>query len=201
MTITDDHWLDSAVRDEILGGGPLNSRHCVVQHFTAGASAKSSIAAMRERNVSAHLVIDRDGTIFQCRPFNRTCSHAGASRWVDPKTGKKYFQLNSFSLGIEIANAGNDDGALSWARKQPGFQSIKAKHRNGGPEVEWEVFYEKQLNAVLAVTRLLVTRYNLDDITGHDCIAPERKDDPGPAFPMLKVREACGFKGLPVVHT
>jgi N-acetyl-anhydromuramyl-L-alanine amidase AmpD len=44
-----------------------------------------------------------------------------------------------------------------------------------------------------------VGRYSLDDITGHDCIAPERKLEPGPAFPMVPLREARGFKGLPAV--
>ena len=43
-------------------------------------------------------------------------------------------------------------------------------------------------------------KVNLDDITGHDCIAPERRNDPGPAFPMQELRELCGFSGLPEVH-
>jgi N-acetylmuramoyl-L-alanine amidase len=50
------------------------------------------------------------------------------------------------------------------------------------------------------VAKVLVACYQLDDITGHDCIAPERKDDPGPAFPMAELRAACGFTGLPAVH-
>jgi len=200
MNVREDHWLDEAIRDVIEGGAEMAVRRCVVEHFTAGATAKSSIEAMRDRGLSAHLVIDRDGKIFQCRPFNRTCAHAGSSRWKDPKSGELFRGLNSCSIGIEIANAGNDDGALSWARRQPGFQSIHARHRNGGREVEWEVYPEAQMNAVIAVTKALVARYNLDDVTGHDCIAPERKDDPGPAFPMREVRELCGFSGLPTVH-
>lgn len=200
MTITDDHWLEGAIRDRIAGGVPLKVRRCVVQHFTSGASAKSSIQAMRERGVSAHLVIDRDGTIYQCRPFNLTAGHAGKSRWVDPGTGKKYEDVNLCSIGIEIANAGDDEGALSWARKQPGFASIRAIHRNGGSEREWEAFQAVQMAAVKQVTKALVERYRLDDVTSHDAISPERKNDPGPAFPMQEVREFCGFTGLPVVN-
>lgn len=200
MKIGDDHWLEEIERDPIASSRPMLVRRCVVEHFTAGATGRSSIRAMRERGVSAHIVIERDGTIIQCVPFDRKASHAGSSRWRDPRTGILYGTANDYGIGIEIANAGNDDGALSWARKQPGFQSIKARHRNGGPEVEWEVYPQAQLNAVVAVTRALVARYNLDDITGHDCIAPERKDDPGPAFPMQAVREQCGLFGLPVVH-
>jgi N-acetyl-anhydromuramyl-L-alanine amidase AmpD len=199
MNIT-DHFLDDAKRDLIKGGGPMDVRRALVIHFTGGATGASSVEAMRERGLSAHLVVDRDGSVIQCRAFNRVASHAGASRWVDPNTGKRFDGLNSCSIGIEIANAGNDDGALKWARKQPGFDSITAKHRNGGATVEWEKYPKAQLEAVFAISKLLVANYKLDDVTGHDCIAPERKDDPGPAFPMEELRVACGFTGLPVVH-
>jgi N-acetyl-anhydromuramyl-L-alanine amidase AmpD len=50
---------------------------------------------------------------------------------------------------------------------------------------------------------MLVQAYNLDDVTGHDCIAPERKTDPGPAFQkhMANIRAACGIGlSLPMVH-
>ena len=199
MNIT-DHFLDEAKRDLIDGGSPMDVRRALVIHFTGGATAASSVEAMRERGLSAHLVVDRDGSVIQCRAFNRVASHAGASRWADPNTGRRFDGLNSCSIGIEIANAGNDEGALKWARKQPGFSSITAKHRNGGPTVEWEEYSTAQLAAVTEIAKLLVDTYHLDDITGHDCIAPERKDDPGPAFPMEELRKACGFSGLPVVH-
>lgn len=199
MNIT-DHFLDEAKRDLIEGGAPMDVRRALVIHFTGGATAASSVEAMRERSLSAHLVVDRDGSVIQCRAFNRVASHAGASRWVDPNTNKRYEGLNACSIGIEIANAGNDDGALKWARKQPGFASITAKHRNGGKTVEWEEYPAAQLAAVTEIAKLLVETYHLDDVTGHDCIAPERKDDPGPAFPMEELRKACGFSGLPVVH-
>lgn len=199
MNIT-DHFLDEAKRDLIEGGAPMDVRRALVIHFTGGATAASSVEAMRERSLSAHLVVDRDGSVIQCRAFNRVASHAGASRWVDPNTNKRYEGLNACSIGIEIANAGNDEGALKWARKQPGFASITAKHRNGGKTVEWEKYPAAQLEAVTEIAKLLVETYHLDDVTGHDCIAPERKDDPGPAFPMEELRTACGFSGLPVVH-
>lgn len=200
MTISPVHFLIGATKDIIKGGSAMAIRRALVIHFTAGATGKSSIESMRKNGLSAHLVVERSGFIWQCRPFNLTCGHAGVSRWRDPNTGKLYKQANGFSIGIEIANAGNDSGALSWARKQPGFKSIKAKHRNGGKLVEWEAFYEPQLKAIFEASQALVARYNLDDITGHDCIAPERKTDPGPAFDIKALRESCGFAGLPVVH-
>lgn len=205
IIITEDHWIAGAVRVPLPAPHALPIHRYVVEHFTGGATAHSSAEAMRERGVSAHVVVDRDGTILQCVPFNRKAAHAGVSRWRDPKTGTLYSSAkglggNDCAIGIEIANTGSDPGALSWARKQPGFASIQARHRNGGPLQEWEIFYGLQLAAVRAITEALVASYHLDDITGHDCIAPERKDDPGPAFPMQMIREACGFTGLPAVH-
>jgi N-acetyl-anhydromuramyl-L-alanine amidase AmpD len=81
--ISSDHWLDFAIKEKIEGGKEMPVRRCVVIHFTGGHSAKSSIDFWRTpqaKGANAHLVIDRDGTVFQCRPFNRTCGHAGVSR-------------------------------------------------------------------------------------------------------------------------
>jgi len=187
-------------RDRIDGGKPMTIRRAVVLHFTGGASAESSINAMRERGVSAHLVVDRDGTVTQCRPFNVTAGHAGVSRWVDPKTKREYFGCNDFTIGIEMANAGDDEGAQRWAVREAGAKLEQAKHRNESGVRTWEVYPAAQVRAVTAICKALVEKYHLDDITGHDCIAPERKLDPGPCFPMQDVREACGFSGLPEVH-
>jgi N-acetylmuramoyl-L-alanine amidase len=186
-------------RDALPFSRDMPIRRAVVLHFTGGASGASSVEAMGQRKVSAHLVIDRDGSVIQCVPFNKVAAHAGVSRWKDPKTGERYEHCNGFTIGIEIANAGDDEGAQSWARKQ-GANFSEAKHRNGGKEVLWEGFPAAQIAAVIAICKALVSKYNLDDITGHDCIAPERKNDPGPLFPMQQVREACGFNGLPAVH-
>jgi len=190
MNITKDHWIEDVIRKPLPGGSAMNTRRFLVIHFTAGATGESSINFWKSpeaKGASAHLVIERDGTIKQCRPFNVTCGHAGKSSW------KGFTGLNSCSIGIELANAGEDDSALSWARKQPNFASIEARHKNGGPVVEWEKFPAAQLEACEAVSKALVAHYNLDDVVGHDDIAPDRKTDPGPAFPMQSLRKACGF--------
>jgi len=44
------------------------------------------------------------------------------------------------------------------------------------------------LRAVLQVCRLLVATYRIAHILGHEEIAPERKVDPGPAFPLDDLR-------------
>jgi N-acetylmuramoyl-L-alanine amidase len=199
MLITGTDWLDTAKKIQLPSHGPLPIRRLLVVHFTGGASARSSIDAMAVRGVSAHLTIDRDGTIFQSIPFSQIAYHAGKSRWEDPKTGIRYIGLNSYSIGIELANAGADPDAFAWAERLPGFTSITARHQNGGPMTEWENFPPAQIASLFAVAKLLVDHYHLDDITGHDCIAPERKNDPGPAFPMQALRKFSGFSALPKV--
>ena len=201
-----NHILIEAEQQILPGGRPLPIRRCVVIHFTAGATAQSSIDYWKEReqrriDLGAHIIIDRDGKVIQCRAFDKTISHAGVSRWVDPNTGKRYTNLNQWAIGIELANAGNDDRVIKIASRLRGYAgTVQARHRNGGGIQTWEMFPLAQVSACHTVVEQLVKRYNLDDITGHDCIAPERKDDPGPAFPMERIRKELGFKGLPVVH-
>lgn len=191
MKITEDHWLDTAIRKPISGGSEMRVRRFLIMHFTAGATALSSInfwKTSEAKGANAHIVIDRDGTIYQCRPFNRTAGHAGKSFWRDPNTGKGYENLNSCSIGIEFANGGD-----SFPTRFSSLPATRAKHKNGGPMTDWETYPKAQIDAGSALSKLLVERYNLDDLVGHDDIAPDRKNDPGPAFPLNQFRTACGF--------
>lgn len=200
MKITADHFLDSpeVIRDILPGGTGMPTRRFLVVHYTAGATAKSSIDWWKRpaaKGASAHIVIDRDGTIYQCRPFDRTAGHAGASQWVDPKTGVRYRMLNQCSIGIELANAGDNWQLAGRHTKLP---PVVARHKFGGPEKKWEAYPAEQMDALKIVAAALVVRYNLDDVVGHEDIAPGRKVDPGPAFPMGDFRTFLGFPaGIP----
>jgi N-acetylmuramoyl-L-alanine amidase len=202
MKITTAHWIEGVKRDPIPGGSVMNIRRFLIIHFTAGWSAASSISFWKTpaaRGSNAHIIIDRDGSITQCRPFNRTAGHAGASRWTDPNTGIAYSGLNSCSIGIELANSGTLARSPDVFPKGMGELSgkpvprMKAKHKHGGPEKAWEIYPQAQLDACEAVSRALVERYNLDDLVGHEDVSPDRRRDPGPAFPMGKLRQSCGF--------
>lgn len=194
MKIDAQHWLSPAIKAPIPGGAVMAIRRFLVIHFTAGASAASSIGWWRQlgNGVCAHFVIERDGTIYQTRPCNRTAGHAGSSKWKDPKTGITYHGLNSCSLGIELANGGH-----SFPEKFSALRPTYARHKHGGPTREWETYPQAQIDACEELSKALVNRYNLDDVVGHEDIAPNRKSDPGPAFPMHELRKVCGFKGLP----
>lgn len=192
MKVDDEHWLEGVKRIPILGGAVMNIRRFAVMHFTAGATGLSSINYWKalSNGICAHIVIERDGTIYQCRPFNRTCGHAGKSAWRDPNTGQFFRNLNSCSIGIELANAG-DNPAL--ATRYTSLPLVSGKHKNGGNVRKWEQFPKVQLDAAEAVTRAIVQRYNLDDVVGHEDISPDRKCDPGFAFPMVEFRRKLGF--------
>ena len=80
----------------------LEGPDMIVLHYTAGTSAESSALFLTRPDVSAsaHLVIGRDGEVFQLVPFNIEAWHAGKS-WYAGRGG-----LNHYSIGIELDNLG-----------------------------------------------------------------------------------------------
>jgi N-acetylmuramoyl-L-alanine amidase len=159
----------------------------LVMHYTAGLGLDGTVAWLRNpaAKASAHLVIGRDGRIVQMVAFNRKAWHAGLSRWGDIEG------LNAYAIGIELYNAGRlqrrGDGA--WVhpvsgRVLPASEIIEAQHKAEAGPAGWHAFPEAQLRAAAAVARALHDRYGFIDILGHDDIAPGRKVDPGPAFPI-----------------
>lgn len=163
----------------------------LVMHYTAGGGLDGAVSTLTNPNVqaSAHVVIDRDGTVVQLVDFDRIAWHAGKSRWRDIKG------LNKCSIGIELVNAGkltrSGQGWKSWfGRVYDDGEVIEAVHRNETKLCGWHDFPEEQIEAALDVSRALISEYNLLDILGHDDIAPGRKSDPGPAFPMVSFRDS-----------
>ena len=61
-------------------------------------------------------------------------------------------------------------------------------HENEDSPAGWHLYPPEQLEAAWSLGTLLVNRYDLEDVLGHDDIAPQRKVDPGPAFPMASFR-------------
>ncbi len=171
-------------------GGPLSARY-LVMHYTAGRSLESSVTSLCTQkpsgNASAHLVLGRDGRIVQLAPFNVVTWHAGISAW-NGLTG-----LNSASIGIEMDNAGVldkvGDHYQSWfGQSYPDSEVRVAAHRHGGPVRGWHAYTPVQIARAVELAELLVATYRLEDVIGHEDIAPGRKVDPGPAFPLASVR-------------
>jgi N-acetylmuramoyl-L-alanine amidase len=177
-------------------GGKLDPRF-IVMHYTAGGSALGSVQAIKSRGLSAHLFVDRDGSVIQTVPFNAVAFHAGPSAW------RGFDGLNKFAIGIEIANLGFFDQRVAggWTRSGLGrvfadHEVIVAAHRNGGPTIAWEPYPDAQLRAVADITLALREAYpDIQEVVGHDDIAPRRKLDPGPAFPIGRFQALGGAAG------
>ncbi len=203
MKVTADHWLEGVKRETLVGGSHMGTRRFLVIHHTAGWGGHTSIDGWRRsgNGICAHIVIDRDGTVTQCRPFDRTCGHAGPpgkSAWRDPNRGTLYNGLNSCSIGIELANAADLARETYPSTCGPAFSGkpiprLSARHRDGGPVLQWEIYPDAQVVACAAVSKALVERYHLDDVIGHEDCSRFRKVDPGPAFNMTALRHHCGF--------
>jgi N-acetylmuramoyl-L-alanine amidase len=141
-----------------LGGKP----DMLVLHYTGMADTDSAIAKLCSpaSEVSAHYVVLEDGYIIQCVPETRRAWHAGAALWEGEA------DINSCSIGIEIANPG---------------------HSHGYPD-----FPKRQIAAVTALCRSIYTRYRIPAwrVLGHSDVAPSRKQDPGEKFPWRTLHDA-----------
>jgi N-acetylmuramoyl-L-alanine amidase len=175
--------------------GAIEGPDTIIIHYTGGTSARSSADWLCRSGVqaSAHIIIDRaDGTIFQLVPFDTVAWHAGKSAYTFPD-GTERVGFNRFSIGIELDNAGplskTGGGFQSWqGHVYPEDQTMAATHRNEKQERYWHTFSEPQMTVLEEVCLLLAAKYGITHILGHDEIAPKRKIDPGPAFPMESFR-------------
>lgn len=186
-----DHRLDGAAiqhLDTPNRGANLVPSYLVI-HYTAGRSGQSSVNHFMSSSAkaSAHLVIDRDGTVWQLVPFNRVAWHAGESNW-NGLSG-----LNRYSIGIELDNAGRlqkvGDRYQAWfGAFYDESEVLQARHKFSSELGYWHAYTETQLDSLMTVLEALFGFYTFQDILGHDDIAPQRKVDPGPAFPMQSLR-------------
>jgi N-acetylmuramoyl-L-alanine amidase len=124
-------------------------------HYTGMPDAAAAIKHLCQpgTDVSAHYVVLEDGHIVQCVPEARRAWHAGQAFW----NGET--DINSCSIGIEIANPGHDYGYPDFPRRQ--------------------------IAAVTALCRGILTRHRIraDRVLAHSDVSPARKRDPGEKFP------------------
>ena len=167
-------------------GGP----DTLILHYTACGSAASAVSILSDplRKVSAHLVVGRDGKITQLLPFDTIGWHAGRSSWETRS------ELNQFSLGIEIDNAGRleqREGRLStwFEREIDRADAVAGVHRHEDVSSWWHSYPQGQLAVVEDLCRLLTSTYPIRYILGHEEVSPQRKVDPGPAFPLDELRQ------------
>lgn len=178
-------------------GGLLLQPRLLVYHYTAGASMQSDTDALTkadDRYVSSHFLVGRDGA---CRQFVSTkfvAWHAGKSVF-EGKSG-----CNAFSIGIEMTNWGalkkRGDKFYAWPSDYskvviPESEVVEAKHRNPNcKERFWHRYPAAQIEAARTLGAVLFRDIvSLRAVAGHEEISPDRKIDPGPAFPLDDVRD------------
>jgi N-acetylmuramoyl-L-alanine amidase len=135
-------------------------------HYTGMRSSLAALARLRDKNdprVSSHYFIDDEGTIIQLVPEDRRAWHAGLASWAGES------DINSCSIGIEIANPGHDFG--------------------------YPDFPPHQIGAVIALCKDIVTRHKIraDRVLAHSDVAPGRKHDPGEKFQARVCRPPTAF--------
>lgn len=126
----------------------------IVLHYTGMETAQAAIERLRDpaAEVSAHYLVDEDGTILRLVDEDKRAWHAGKARW------RGIGDVNSASVGIELVNPGHELGYRNFTEAQMGaliplVAEIKARH---------------------AITR--------GNVVGHSDVAPARKQDPGELF-------------------
>lgn len=143
---------------------------CIILHYTGMASASEALLWLANplSEVSCHYFVFEDGRIWQMVPEARRAWHAGKSSWHGET------DMNSRSIGIEIANPGHD---LSKMPPEPGA---------------YPDFPDIQIEAVIRLVADIKARWSIADarILAHSDIAPGRKVDPGERFPWKQLAEA-----------
>lgn len=170
--------------------GILKNPDIIVIHYTGSNKIKADIQTLfySKKQVSVQFVIDLDGTIHQLMPVNKIAWHAGESR-----LGNRTW-LNKYSIGIEIVNAGflteKSDGSFTTWYGDPVKKedAVLLKHKNESKEKYWHTYTKNQIDSVKELCEILCDEFGIEYIVGHDDISPGRKQDPGPAFPIEKIR-------------
>lgn len=181
----------------------------IILHDTAGRLDKGGTVdwfASDDCPTSAHVVVERDGTVIQMVPFNAKAFHAGTSEF----RGRS--NCNAFAIGIEIVNPGKcDKDGRAWFHKtakdpkkwQKGFPVSDLKRTNTKEHGDgwWMDYTPEQVEAVTELCRALIEAYpSIKDISAHFVVAPRRKIDVNPLFPLDEVREeAFRVRGEPEV--
>jgi N-acetylmuramoyl-L-alanine amidase len=134
----------------------------LILHYTGMPDEASALAWLANpvSQVSCHYFVFEDGRVVQMVPEARRAWHAGRSSWEGVE------DVNSHSIGIEIANPGHEWG--------------------------YRPFPEVQLEAVAALCKDVVDRWRIppERVLAHSDVAPMRKEDPGELFGWRRLAEA-----------
>ena len=134
----------------------------ILLHYTGMPDNEAALRLLCNpaSEVSAHYVVLENGHTIQLVAEARRAWHAGVSAWAGET------DINSCSVGIEIANPGHDHG--------------------------YPDFPKRQIAAVIGLCRSILTRYAIapERVLAHSDVAPTRKHDPGEKFPWKALADS-----------
>ena len=131
-------------------------------HYTGMKSGRAALDRLLdpEAKVSAHYMIDEDGTVYRLVDEARRAWHAGVSAWAGAG------DVNGRSIGIELVNPGHEFGYRAFPEPQMAALVDLAK-------------------GVLQRHPIPAAR-----VLGHSDVAPTRKEDPGELFDWPRLARA-----------
>ena len=134
----------------------------MVLHYTGMASAEAALDRLCDpaAKVSAHYLIDEDGTVHALVPEDRRAWHAGVAHWAGQSN------INSRSIGIELVNPGHEFGYRAFPEAQVAALNTLC-------------------HSILVHHPIPSAR-----VLGHSDVAPMRKEDPGELFPWPRLAKA-----------
>ena len=126
----------------------------VILHYTGMPSGSEALDRLcdAQSKVSAHYLVEEDGTVFRLVDEQRRAWHAGVSYWAGDT------DINGCSIGIEIVNPGHETGYRAFPDAQMKAVIALCLDIRGRHEVPSARFL------------------------GHSDVAPDRKQDPGELF-------------------
>src|SRR5262249_26037816 len=135
----------------------------LILHYTDTQTAFEALKLLQggdpAHQVSAHYLVDEDGTVMRIVDEAMRAWHAGKSYWEGEE------DLNSCSIGIEIQNPGHTNGYRPFPEEQ-----IAA--------------VAELCDGIIERHNILPCH-----VLAHSDIAPERKADPGELFPWQALSE------------
>jgi N-acetylmuramoyl-L-alanine amidase len=138
----------------------------LILHYTGMTSALAALDRLcdPQAQVSAHYLIEEDGTVWRMVPEERRAWHAGVSFWAGCR------DINSASIGIELVNPGHDLGYRPFP--EPQMAALEALARG------------------ILARHAIPPRH----VLAHSDVAPQRKIDPGELLDWPRLaRAGIGF--------
>jgi N-acetylmuramoyl-L-alanine amidase len=170
--------LDKTAKDPFPDGSPLG----VTVHYTGGPKVVSAIRTLIAADLGYHLLIDRDGAVFQMTSFNRKCWHAGKAVWLGRSPNHHHVSVSLSSWGYLDQNLKTYTG-----QKLSIDESSYRPDNVTGRMYYWHKATDKQIVALRSFLYWTVQHgIDPDAVCGHDeaCLPKGRKLDPGGVLPF-----------------